>query len=570
MKKIIFVLLITALFLQYRNSANCQMLNSDDKKFVDSILATVFTDSMPGISVLISKDGKVIYERAIGIADMDSKEKLRPENVLAIGSMSKQFTAVAVLMLVQEGKLKLDEDIKTYLPSYNTHGKKITLENLLTHTSGIPSFTEMKSFEKVMTEDRTPEQIIDMFRDSSLLFDPGTNWSYSNAGFMLAAYIVSKVSGMDFNEFLKSRIFKPLQMSNTFIGSNTEEIPNKAKGYDPLDSIRVQNTINYSWTWPYGAGSIMSTVEDMKKWDEALYTDKLVNQTLLKKAWDNFKLDNGANANYGYGWFLSDAANHKIIFHGGAIGGYLSQALRIPDEHLYVIGLTNTTARNPTEVINAIAMHLIDNDPKLPNEITIQEKNLKEYTGVYEANFAGLRIITNMGTEKEYRFVTTDGKNLFVQRSGGEKKQLIPCAADEFYTKDNGRIYKFERNSDNKIVSVSLHDNPIQYGPVEVSLKTDLPLPESKAEIKVDESVLQKYTGTYQLMPGFDLVIKINDGKFMLQATGQSAVELFAESNTHFFIKEVDAQIDFHVNDNGEATSLTLTQGQKYECKKTE
>ncbi|MDZ4711060.1 MAG: serine hydrolase [bacterium] len=546
-----------------------QTLDPGKEKFIDSVLNANYPAGMPGISVIVSKDGKPLYKKAFGMADMEADLKLKTDNVFAIGSMTKQFTAVAVLMLVQDGKLNLTDDVKKYLPDYNTHGKTITLKHLLTHTSGIPSYTEMKSFVDLIKKEASPEEIINMFKDTALLFDPGTNWSYSNAGYMLAAYIVERVSGMEFNNFLIEKIFKPLEMKNTYIGSFTKIIPKRARGYDPSGTDHVQNTDYYSWSWPYGAGNILSTTGDLLKWDEALYSDKLVKKDLLDIAFKNFKFNDGRSVNYGYGWAINDFDNHTVIFHGGAIGGYLSEAVRIPDEHIYIAGLTNTTKTSPADIINSIALKMIGYDIKMPDKIQIDETVLEDYKGVFEANMSGLRVVTNMGSEKEYRYVTTEDGNLYSTRSGGSKRLLIPVGKDKFYTKDGTTVCTFVRNSDNKVIAINLSSYPLQYGPVEISQKTDLTLPDLKENVTVDEAILKSYEGTYQLQPGFDLVVYIKDGKFYTEPTGQAPVILHPQSDTHFFIKEVDAQVDFNKDSSGKVISLTLTQGQKFECRKT-
>lgn len=565
--KKIFICIYFLIFV-FSQITEGQTLEPEKEKFIDSILTANYPADMPGISVIISKNGKQLYQKAFGMADMEANLKLKTDNVFAIGSMSKQFTAVAMLMLVQDGKLNLKEDIKKYLPDYNTHGKTITLENLLTHTSGIPSYTEMKSFESFVKKNASPEEMISMFRDTALLFDPGTNWSYSDSGFMLAAYIVQKVSGMDFNDFLKEKIFEPLGMNHTYIGSFTKIIPNRARGYDPSGADDVQNTDYYSWSWPFGAGGILSTTGDLLKWDEALYTDKLVNKELLEMAFKSFKLNDGRPVNYGYGWAVNNFEGHPFIFHGGAIGGYLSEGVRLPDEHIYVAGLTNTTKTPPDDIINKISLKMMDYHAEIPVAIQIDESLLEEYTGVFEANMSSARIISNMGSEKEYRYITTEDGNLYSTRSGSSKRLLIPVEKDKFYTKEGTTVFTFIRNNTGKIVSVNLTSNPVQFGPVDVSPKTDLPLPVEKEAVTVDETVLKSYEGTYQLQPGFDLVVYIKDGEFYTEPTGQSPIILHAQSDTHFFIKEVDAQIDFNKDSAGKVISLTLTQGQKFECKK--
>ncbi|MBP7398104.1 MAG: serine hydrolase [Chitinophagales bacterium] len=565
MKKIFFLLFISSLFF----TANAQTISGVTEKFIDSVLNANYSAIEPGAVLLIAEEGKPIYQKVLGMASVELTVPMKEDYVFAIGSMTKQFTAIAILQLVQQGKLNLKDDIKLYMPDYNSHDKIITIENLLTHTAGIPSFTEMDTFSTLFNKDITLKEMVGIFQDAPLMFEPGTDWSYSNSGFNLAGMIIEKVSGMTYEDYQQKNIFDPLKMTSTTLGSKEKIIPRFVNGYQP-SMVNYMPASEFSWTWPYAAGQIVSNVNDLLKWDDALYTNKILNQELIQQAFTNYKLSTGEYANYGYGWTVGEYNGVKIIRHGGAINGFLSDAIRIPEKHLYIVMLTNNTKQRPDGVMNEILNKLLHFDIT-GNAVPIDAEQLKKYTGTYQVNRTGGRLVSNYSDELIYRYFTIDSNNLYAQRTGGAKYKLTYLGNDEFYTTDKFSRIKFGHDAaDKSIMTTNMFDVFGNYGPNDIGMKTDIPIPTERMEIELPQEVLQKYEGKYDFGGGFFIKIFIKDNKLFGQATGQGAFEMFAENETEFFLKIVDASITFQLNDAGETIGMTLHQGGDMHAKKVD
>ena len=304
-------------------------------KSLDSLFRLSFPSTEPGAIILMAKDGKPFFRKAYGMANIELPVTMNTDHKMGIGSISKQFTATAILLLQQDGKLQVDDDIRKYLPQYNTWGKTITIRQILSHTSGIPSYTELPGFDTLADKKISNSRLIRFFESSPLIFEPGTDWSYSNSGFVLAGVIVEKLTGIPFNDFVRERILKKLNMTETAFGSSDYALPGKTAEYagnTPKGKIKMET--QYDWYWAYGAGQLVSTVDDMLKWDEALYDASFIKPELLQTAQSAYRLKMGNSANYGLGWGVDTLNGKAVIQHGGAIGGYRAQGIRMPDDHL--------------------------------------------------------------------------------------------------------------------------------------------------------------------------------------------------------------------------------------------
>ena len=247
---------------------------------LDALFADAFPTDGPGASVIVVRDGRTVLRTGYGLADLEHGVPNGAGTVFRIGSVTKQFTAVAILMLAEEGKLSVDDDVTRHLPDYPTHGHKITLEHLLTHTAGVPEYLAIPGFMDDVRDDRTVSEMIDLFKDSELDFEPGSRWSYSNSGYVLLGAVIEKVSGQSYGDFIEQRIFQPLGMHDSSYETHGAIVANRARGYDNGDEGYV-NARYVSMTIPYAAGSLLSTVDDMARWDAALYTDELCHATLV-------------------------------------------------------------------------------------------------------------------------------------------------------------------------------------------------------------------------------------------------------------------------------------------------
>ena len=251
------------------------LVAQDLSKSFDELIMGQYKPGEPGAAVLVAKDGNILYRKAFGMANLELGAQMKPEMVFEIGSMTKQFTAVSILMLMEQGKLSLDDDITRFIPDYPTQGYKITIHHLLTHTSGIKSYTSMPEWFGLWRKDYSPLELIGIFKDQPMDFAPGEKFLYNNSAYFILGYVIEKSSGQTYQEFIENNIFKPLQMNDTYYGSLSKIIKNRASGYQQEENGFI-NAEYLSMTQPYAAGSIMSNVDDLLKWQKAISDNKLV------------------------------------------------------------------------------------------------------------------------------------------------------------------------------------------------------------------------------------------------------------------------------------------------------
>ncbi|MFI5204109.1 MAG: serine hydrolase [Flavobacteriales bacterium] len=310
-------------------------------------------------SVLVAEKGAVIYKKGFGWANMESGSDNLPDTKFRLASVTKQFTAMLVVQLASENKLKLDVPISTYLPDYPKKTADIvTIHHLLTHTSGIPNYTDFPSIREVMQKKYSPAELVKLFADSTLEFTPGEKYHYSNSGYILLGYIIEKITGKSYEEVLQNKIFTPLKMINSGYDNNAE-LRNKAFGYNKTgNTLAPANYIDMSV--PFAAGGIYSTVEDLFLWDQALYTEKLLPKKYMDLLFTKHVSEGGPSF-YGYGWQLgnmpigSTNENIAIIYHSGFINGFNTNIARIPSDKSSIILLNNTAGAPLDEMTVAIA-----------------------------------------------------------------------------------------------------------------------------------------------------------------------------------------------------------------------
>jgi hypothetical protein len=359
----------------------------------------------------------------------------------------------------------------------------------------------------------------------------------------MLGYVIEKASGMPYPEFLDKKIFTPLGMKNSHYGDMSRLIPHRARGYQRGEGFK--NAEYLSLTQPYSAGSIMSTVDDLLAWNRAIHAGKLVKIETLQKAFTDYKLNNGKSTHYGYGWSLSEISGSPTLEHSGGIFGYTTNGIYLPKEDVYVILLTNRDDIGPAEVSLKMAALAIGKPfTKAETKIKLDETYAKSLTGVYDFDEGVSRIITY-----------ADGE-LYSQRVGGNfKYKILPQDKTHFFFEgDNASIEFVDPKTGPKEL---LYKNRID---VSKGVKTTKPIP-VHMEIAMSEALLKPFAGVYEIQPGFNITITVEGGHLMSQATGQPKFELFAETEERFFLKVVDAQIEFKANSSGDYDSLVLFQG---------
>jgi D-alanyl-D-alanine carboxypeptidase len=513
---------------------------------LDSYLTSLYPAGEPGATVLVERGGQVLLRKGYGLAQLELEVPNRPETVFEIGSITKQFTAAAVLMLVEEGKIKLEDDFTRYLPDYPKPAQTVTVENLLTHTSGIPSYTDLPEWMPRVREDMTPDQLASFFRDKPLDFAPGERWSYSNSAYVVLGMIVEKASGMTYEKFVEERIFAPLGMKDSRYGHAEEVVPRRAAGYDKGESGYL-NARYISMTLPYSAGALMSTVDDLERWNRALAEGKILSAESRRRMETPFAIKSGQSTRYGFGLEMGELEGHRMVAHSGGIFGFLSMNLRLPDDRLEVIVLSNNpdAKANPTVVARRLAGLVLDL-PDKPKAVALPAATLEAYVGVYRIN------------DKEQRFVRRDGDQLTTQRSGGSRSIVRAQAADRFFYDDTDSRLGFVRDAAGKVVAMEMDSG---FGPVERAEKTAAPLPAERVAVEVAPAILDTYVGVYELAPGFSLTVTRKGSALIATPTGQEADELMAVSESEFAVQSVDALITFGKDEKGAVNGLVLHQG---------
>ena len=324
------------------------------EKSIDDILSAYQSDDKPGASVLVFKNDKIVFKKGYGVSNIATQEKINPTTNFRLASVTKQFTAMSILLLVQKGRIKLEDPLKKYFPSFPAYGKDIKIKNLLTHTSGLMDYEDLMSpSQAVQLHDTNCLQL--MYKANGLYFAPGTQYKYSNTGYAILALIVEKISGQDYSSFLKENIFMPLKMKNSVAfeeGKST--LPNRAYGYSSGNGTWVETDQSMT-SAVLGDGGIYTNTIELTQWIKALWDYKLLGSEMQNQAWSRKKLNNGALIDYGYGWHIEDYKKITHPHHGGSSIGFRNQLLLFPEQKLMVIILTNRNEGDPMNEAKKIA-----------------------------------------------------------------------------------------------------------------------------------------------------------------------------------------------------------------------
>jgi CubicO group peptidase (beta-lactamase class C family) len=332
-------------------------------------------------AVLVSDHDSIVLNKGYGDADLEWSIANTPDTKFRIGSITKQFTAASVLLLAERNKLKIDEPVKTYLPDAPVEWDKITLRNLLTHTSGIPNFTGGPGWDDYKRHDHTPQESIALFRDKPLDFEPGAKFAYSNSNYILLGQIVEKVSGMPYEKFLQQNIFTPLRMEDTGVDVASAIVSRRARGYEAgPDGFRHADFV--SMTIPYAAGFLYSTTGDLLKWERALFGGKVLTANSLRT------MTTAGLGDYGMGLFIRDAAHHGVITHNGSIEGFDTSLNYYPEKQFTVIVLGNVKTEAPDKIAEQLGKVaygekvVVNSDRKI---VPVSPEVLATYAGHYSA-----------------------------------------------------------------------------------------------------------------------------------------------------------------------------------------
>jgi CubicO group peptidase (beta-lactamase class C family) len=327
--------------------------SSLDSAVADYVKAEMERQHIPGLALLVTRDGKVVRSEGFGLANVELQVPVKPETIFQSGSVGKQFTATAVMMLVEAGKIGLNDPLTKYFLDAPPSWKNVTVRELLSHTGGFGDYPKNFNFRKDWTE----PQLLKLVESIPLAYPPGTKWEYSNLGYLTLGILIHRVSGEFYGDFLQKRIFQPLGMQTTRIISEADIVPNRAAGYRLVKG----ELKNQEWVAPAmnttADGSLYFSIVDLSKWDAALYEGKLLKPSSFDLMWTPVKLKNGQpnKAGYGFGWFIEERNGHRCIHHDGSWQGFESAIDRYMNDHLSVVALTNLAGAKPGEITKHVA-----------------------------------------------------------------------------------------------------------------------------------------------------------------------------------------------------------------------
>ncbi|MBI4500477.1 MAG: serine hydrolase [Gemmatimonadetes bacterium] len=392
-------------------------------------------------SVLVARGDQILLNKGYGSANLEWNIPNSPSTKFRLGSLTKQFTAAAILLLEERGKLKTDDPVKKYLTDAPIAWDKITIFNLLTHTSGIPNFTSFPDYRSTEAIPTTPEELVKRFRDKPLNFRPGERWEYSNSGYVLLGHLVERISGERYRDFVQDNIFKPLGLKESGYDSNSAIVPNRASGYAPGPNGPV-NAGYIDMSIPFSAGALYSTTEDLLRWEQALFGGKLLSAASLKKMTTPFKGD------YAFGLAVQSGNGRTTIAHGGGIEGFNTQMSYSPDDELTVVVLGNLNGGAPGDIAAKLASVARGEQVVLQSErkeITVPKEMLMRYVGTYEAT----PNITNV--------ITLEGDRLMTQLMNQPKFPLFAESDTQFFLKIVDAQVKFSKDSTGAFTVLTVH-----------------------------------------------------------------------------------------------------------------
>jgi CubicO group peptidase (beta-lactamase class C family) len=392
-------------------------------------------------SVLVARDGKVILSKGYGLASAELEVPNTPQTKFRLGSITKQFTATAIMQLQERGKLSVQDPVCKYLSDCPKAWEEITIHHLLTHTSGIPNYTSFAEYRNKMTLPTPLPELLARFKDRPLDFKVGEKYAYSNSGYALLGHVIEQASGKKYEDFLRENIFAPLQMLSTGYDHSDRILKHRAAGYR-RNGETLANAPYLDMTIPHAAGALYSTVEDLYLWDQALYTEKVLSRKSLDAMFTPVQ------SNYGYGWGTASQGARKMISHGGGINGFSTFIARFPEEKATIIVLTNLEGSNPGRVSRDLAAIIFGEPYEVPRErqaIKVEPRILDAYVGEYE-------LAPNVTMT-----ISREGERIMAQVTGQPKIEIFPEAETKFFLKVVEAQLTFIKDERGQVTHLILH-----------------------------------------------------------------------------------------------------------------
>ncbi|MEZ5346896.1 MAG: serine hydrolase [Pyrinomonadaceae bacterium] len=426
------ICLLIVLSVSAQTAVSDQQITEKVNEYMD---AAVKVEGFSG-SILVARNGKPIVSKGYGMANIELGVKNTPETVYLLGSVTKQFTGMAIAMLQERGKLSVDDPLCKFVDDCPKIWEPITVKHLLTHRSGIKNYTDLPNFAKTAMVPMTTSEMTEFLKPIPLDFVPDEKNSYSNSGYFMLGVVIEKASGKTYAGFLEDNIFTPLGMKNSGYDDPLRIIKNRASGYT-RQAGKMNNAAYLDMSLPYAAGSLYSTTGDLLLWDQALYTEKLVSKKSLDEIFTPSK------SGYGYGWGIGKRFEHRTISHGGGIFGFSTNITRFPDDNVVVVVLTNIQGSPAGRVSNDLAAIVFGAKYEIPKErvsVAVDRKILETYTGKYQIKEPNLLIT-----------ISIEDGTLVGDLSGIAKFGLLAESESKFFSKDAPVTVTFNKDAEGKV-----------------------------------------------------------------------------------------------------------------------
>lgn len=496
-------------------------------------------------AVLVAKEGEIIFRQAFGLANRQWTIPNTPETRFRIGSITKQFTAAAILRLTERGKLSAYDRLGQHLPDAPDSWHNVTIHQLLTHTSGIPSYTDLPDFlSRISLEERTPKEIIELTSGQALEFPPGDHFRYSNTGYILLGSVVESISGQGYADFLEDEFFQPLGMVDSGYDHSWKIVERRADGYTCIGG-KWGHARFIAMSLPYAAGGLYSTVDDLYRWSQALMKGDVIGPAALQ----DMLRDHGQG--YGYGWFVGSVDGRRFVRHGGGINGFLSTLDLHPDDDLMVIALANLQASEVLTITKRLAQASLGlYQPR--DETTLDASKLDEYVGVFQL---GQRCFLEICLAKT---------GMLCAHLTGHQRLTLACSKpDAFFSRTHDVEVAFSRETGGEVSAVTLREHGVSFAgrrvDKSVRRKVGEQQPGNGEHISSDSTDLSQYVGCYR-HPRMHFEVTLCGDCLSVQATGQTKSTATFKSGRRFVLDEVQAEISFEHTEGDGVWGLTLRQ----------
>ena len=522
---------------------------------LDRLLASRFAADGAGAVVLVARDGRILFEKAYGLADIEQHREMTVDTPLRIGSITKQFTASAILRLQEAGRLSITDRLSAFYPDF-PRGGEVTLRHLLTHTSGIHSYTESPRFLQEVTKPTAAADVVASIKRYPYDFSPGAKWSYSNSGYFLLGDIVEKVSGRPYADFLHEAFFGPFGMRDTGVYRNDKPPARAALGYEYRDG-QFKKALDWDMTWAGGAGALYSTAGDLYRWNEAVFGGKVLSPDDRAAAFTPVVTEENRNdksdGGYGYGWRIDRYRGARQISHGGGLNGFLSNLVRFPEQHFTVVVLVNEFPVKPQTDPATLTREIAD--LYLGGELAPLSTAPQVVSPVSAASLAAIAGRYDYGMA--VMVVTVEGDHAYAQLAGQPRFEIFPQSETEFFWKVVDAQVRFVKDASGRVIEAVHHQG---------GQTIHAPRLEEIPAIRLSSDRISPLLGDYDFKALGKLVVSCDGTTVYAQLTGQPKLEIEATSETEFVYRMVNAKLTFVKGPDGSVAKVVLHQrGQDFE-----